>query len=180
MPKLVEEFFPTLVDIASRALSNAPVSTSQEAPTIIHLILKTYSTSIILHLSAHQQSSDSLVPWGRFLFQVVNLPIPKEAVPEDEEERERSEWWKAKKWAYKILGRLFHRFGNPSQLPSSLQKDYGPFAQHFVTNYAPEIFKIYLQQIELFVSGSAWLSKKCQYRIFAYFTEWYVAPITIT
>ncbi|KAL1950524.1 hypothetical protein VTO73DRAFT_5648 [Trametes versicolor] len=171
LPKLVEEFFPTLVDIASRALSNAPVSTSQEAPTIIHLILKTYSTSIILHLSAHQQSSDSLVPWGRFLFQVVNLPIPKEAVPEDEEERERSEWWKAKKWAYKILGRLFHRFGNPSQLPSSLQKDYGPFAQHFVTNYAPEIFKIYLQQIELFVSGSAWLSKKCQYRIFAYFTE---------
>lgn len=180
MPKLVEEFFPTLVDIASRALSNAPVSTSQEAPTIIHLILKTYSTSIILHLSAHQQSSDSLVPWGRFLFQVVNLPIPKEAVPDDEEERERSEWWKAKKWAYKILGRLFHRFGNPSQLPSSLQKDYGPFAQHFVTNYAPEIFKIYLQQIELFVSGTAWLSKKCQYRIFAYFTEWYGAPITIT
>ncbi|KAI0632293.1 ARM repeat-containing protein [Trametes polyzona] len=171
LPKLVEEFFPTFVNIATQALSNAPVGPSQEVPTILHVILKTYSTSIILHLSAHQQSNESLVPWGRLLFQVVNLQIPKDAVPEDEEERERSEWWKAKKWAYKILGRLFHRFGNPSQLPSSLQKDYGPFANHFVTNYAPEIFKIYLHQIELYVSGQAWLSKKCQYRILAFFTE---------
>ncbi|KAI0657254.1 ARM repeat-containing protein [Cubamyces menziesii] len=171
LPKLVEAFFPTLVNIATQALSNAPVGPNEDVPTIVHLILKTYSTSILLHLSPHQQSAESLVPWGRLLFQVVNLQIPKEAVPEDEEKRERCEWWKAKKWAYKILGRLFHRFGNPSQLPSTLQKDYAAFSQHFVTNYAPEIFKIYLQQIELFVSGQAWLSKKCQYRIFTFFTE---------
>ncbi|KAI8978716.1 ARM repeat-containing protein [Trametes punicea] len=171
LPKLVEEFFPTLVNIATQALSNAPAGPNQEVPTILHLILKTYSTSIILHLSPHQQSSESLVPWGRLLFQVVNLQVPKEAIPEDEDERERCEWWKAKKWAYQILGRLFHRFGNPSQLPSTLQKDYSAFAELFVTNYAPEIFKVYLHQIELYVSGQAWLSKKCQYRIFTFFTE---------
>ena len=174
LPKLVEAFFPTLVTIATQALSNPPAGTNQEVPTLLHLILKTYSTSIILHLSAHQQSSESLVPWGRLLFQVVNLQIPKDAEPADEDERERSEWWKAKKWAYKILGRLFHRFGNPSQLPSSLQQDYGAFAQTFVTSFAPEIFKVYLHQTELYVSGQAWLSKKCQYRIFTFFTEWYV------
>ena len=73
-----------------------------------------------------------------------------------------------------ILGRLFHRFGNPSQLPSSMKKDYGAFAQHFVTNFAPEIFRIYLQQLELYVSGQSWLSDKCQYQIMTFFTEWYV------
>ena len=56
---------------------------------MLHLILKTYKTSIVLHLSQHQQRPESLVPWGRLLFQVVNLQIPKEAVPEDEEDRER-------------------------------------------------------------------------------------------
>ncbi len=76
---------------------------------MLHLILKTYKTSLVIHLSQHQQDAGSLVPWGRLLFRVVNLQIPKEAVPDDEEERERSEWWKAKKWAYGILGRLFHR-----------------------------------------------------------------------
>ena len=34
--------------------------------------------------------------------------------------------------------------------------------------------KVYLQQIELYVSGQAWLSKKCQYQILQFFTEWFV------
>lgn len=178
LPGLVAELFPSLVTIASGLLSTPPANASAEIPFMLHMILKAYKTSIVLHLSAHQQNADSLVPWGRLLFQVVNLQIPKEAVPEDEDDRERSEWWKAKKWAYGILGRLFHRFGNPSQLPSSMQKDYGAFAQHFVTTFAPEIFNVYLRQIELFVSGQAWLSKKCQYQILTFFTEWYVRTIS--
>lgn len=112
------------------------------------------------------------MPWARLLFQVVNLDIPAEAVPKDEHEREKSEWWKAKKWAHAVLGRLFHRFGNPSQLPSTMKEEYGEFAQHFVASFAPEILKVYLHQIERFVSGQAWLSKKCQYLIFQFFTEW--------
>jgi hypothetical protein len=88
---------------------SAPPSTSQEIPTMLHLILKTYKTSISTSLSTHQQSPESLVPWGQLLFNVVGLEIPKDAVPADEDERERSEWWKAKKWAYATLGKLFHR-----------------------------------------------------------------------
>lgn len=80
---------------------------------MLHLILKTYRTSIVVNLSKHQQSKESLVPWGQLLFAIVNLQIPKDAVPEDEEDRERSEWWKAKKWSYAILGRLFHRYSRP-------------------------------------------------------------------
>jgi hypothetical protein len=65
-------------------------------------------------------------------------------------------------------------FGNPSQLPSPMQDEYGAFAQHFVSTFAPEIFKVYIHQVELFVSGQTWLSKKCQYNIFQFFTEWLV------
>jgi len=77
---------------------------------MLHLILKTYRTSILVQLSPHQQTHESIVPWGRLLFGVVNLEIPADAVPADEEEREQSEWWLAKKWAYAVLGRLFNRF----------------------------------------------------------------------
>jgi hypothetical protein len=55
-----------------------------------------------------------------------------------------------------------------------LQDEYGAFADHFVKAFAPEIFKVYLHQIELYVSGQAWLSKKCQYQILQFFTEWFV------
>ncbi|KAF8651929.1 hypothetical protein AX16_004573 [Volvariella volvacea WC 439] len=167
---VISELFPTLVNIALQML-NTPPGPAQEIPTMLHLILKTYKNTLITELSAHQQSPESLVPWGRLLFAMVNLQLPKEAVPENEEEREVSEWWKAKKWAYGTLGRLFHRFGNPSQLPSTTKKRYGHFAQHFVTVFAPEILSTYLRQVDLFVSGQAWLSQKCQYQIFSFFIE---------
>ncbi|KAF8125741.1 armadillo-type protein [Boletus edulis] len=169
LPLVVEKLFPTLVTVASGML-NTPPSSAQEIPSMLHLILKAYKTSIIVNLSVHQQSPESLVPWGRLLFQVVNLSLPSNIVPENEDEREKSEWWKAKKWAYATLGRLFHRFGNPSQLPSPMQKEYGEFANHFVTAFAPEIFKVHLHQVELYVSKQAWLSRKCQYQIFQFFT----------
>ncbi|KAK7462279.1 Nonsense-mediated mRNA decay protein 5 [Stygiomarasmius scandens] len=172
MQRIVGELFPSLVGIATNMLQTASAQPqNQEIPAMLHLILKTYKTSIIINLSPQQQAAESLVPWGQLLFAVVNLQIPKEAVPEDEEERERCEWWKAKKWAYAILGRLFHRFGNPSQLPSPMQKEYGPFSQHFVSVFAPEILSMYLRQVELYVSGQSWLSKKCQYHVFTFFTE---------
>lgn len=107
-PRLVSELFPTLVDIASRMMQTPP-SAAQEIPTMLHLIIKAYKTSISVELSPHQQTAGSIMPWGQLLFNVVNLTVPQEAVPEDEEDRESCEWWKAKKWAYAVLGNLFHR-----------------------------------------------------------------------
>lgn len=177
LPKFTAELFPTLVNIALQLLSSPPAGVENDIPAILHYILKTYRSSIIVNLSPHLQSAESLVPWGRLLFQVVELDIPAGAVPEDPEEREKSEWWKAKKWAYAVLGRLFHRFGNPSQLPSTMKEEYTAFAEHFVSAFAPEILKVYLNQTERFVSGQAWLSKKCQYLIFQFFTDWYVISL---
>ncbi|KZS92303.1 ARM repeat-containing protein [Sistotremastrum niveocremeum HHB9708] len=174
LPDVITKTFPTLVEIAHKLLSEpmAPLTPqSPEVPFLLHIILKTYKSTLVLNLSQHQQSPQSIVPWGRLLFAVVNLQIPPELVPQDEEERGRSEWWKAKKWAYGTLDRLFHRFGNPSQLPSTLKKDYIAFAEHFVSSFAPEIIKTYLHQVELYISGQVWLSRKCQYLIFQFFTE---------
>ncbi|KAH8091016.1 armadillo-type protein [Cristinia sonorae] len=171
LPKLVEQLFPILVHVATNLIQTPPANASQEIPNMLHLIIKTYRTSIVFSLSKHQQSKESLVPWGNLLFHIINLQVPPEAVPEDEEERERSEWWKAKKWAYSILERLFNRFGNPSQLPSAMKKDYQAFAEHFVTSFAPEIIKTYLHQLELYISGQSWLSQKCQYQMLTFMTD---------
>jgi importin-7 len=109
LASVVAGLFPTLVNIGTQLASRPVTEASHEIPFMLHYILKAYKTSTIVRLTPHQQSAESLVPWGRLLFQVVNLRVPNEIVPADEEERERSEWWKAKKWAYATLGRLFHR-----------------------------------------------------------------------
>ncbi|KAL0575166.1 Nonsense-mediated mRNA decay protein 5 [Marasmius crinis-equi] len=170
MTSIVESLFPALVSIAHQMVRTAP-SQAQEIPAMLHLILKAYGSSLAMNLSSHQQTTASLVPWGQLLVALVNLNIPKETVPVDEGERERSEWWKAKKWAFATLGRLFHRFGNPSQLPRPMIEKYGQFAERFMTVNAPEIIYLYLRQVELYVSGQAWLSRRCLYHIFSFFTE---------
>ncbi|KIM53457.1 hypothetical protein SCLCIDRAFT_1222776 [Scleroderma citrinum Foug A] len=170
LPGVVEQLFPTLVTLATSML-DAPVTPDQDIPSMLHLILKAYRSSTVFSLSPHQQTPESLIPWGTLFFRVINLEIPTEAVPVDLEERERCEWWKAKKWAYATLGKLFHRYGNPSQLPSTMKKEYTAFSQHFITVYAPEIFKLYLNQINLYNSEQVWLSKKSLYHIFSFYAE---------
>ncbi|KIJ55033.1 hypothetical protein M422DRAFT_201012 [Sphaerobolus stellatus SS14] len=172
-PRVIEQTFPTIVNIGIQLLNSPPAPLTLESPEVpyfLHLILKIYKSTLVSSLSTHQQSAESIVPWGQLLFAVVNVRIPAAALPQDEDEREVSEWWRAKKWAYGILARLFHKFGSPSQLPSVMQ-EYMPFAEHFVSAFAPEIIKTYLQQIDLYTSGQVWLSKKCQYLIFQFLTE---------
>ncbi|CUA73326.1 Importin-7 [Rhizoctonia solani] len=168
LPQIIEKTFPLLVTLGAKAVANP---NAPESADFLHLMLKTYKNSIQQRLSDHQQASSSLVPWGRLFFAVVNIQPPAEQIPEDLEEREKSPWWKAKKWAYATLNRLFTRYGSPSELHKSLQKHYSKFAQHFVTSFAPEILNTYLQQVESNVAGGVWLSKRVTYLIIQFFQQ---------
>jgi len=55
-----------------------------------------------------------------------------------------------------------------------MKKEYSAFANHFTSTFAPEIFKMYLAQVELYISNQAWLSKKCLNLVFSYFGSWCV------
>ncbi|KAG2125243.1 hypothetical protein BD769DRAFT_1640542 [Suillus cothurnatus] len=139
LPNIIATLLPTLVTIADGMLNTFPSQpASQEIPVILHLILKTYKTAIIVNLFPHQQSPESLIPWGRPLFRVVGWLSP----------------WKVFQLTRKIgrnvnggrqrSGRMESShgiFGNPSQLPSQMQTEYGVFAEHFVTAFASKIFK---------------------------------------
>jgi hypothetical protein len=50
------------------------------------------------------------------------------------------------------------RYGNPTTITKSSIPDYTPFAKTFISTFAPEILKGYLQEIDKWVSKSQWLS----------------------
>lgn len=55
-----------------------------------------------------------MVGWCTLFLQVVAKEAPPNALPEEIAEREANHWWKAKKWAYFNLNRLFVRYvGTP-------------------------------------------------------------------
>lgn len=50
-----------------------------------------------------------MVGWCTLFLQVVAKEAPETAMPEDFASREANHWWKAKKWSYFNLNRLFVR-----------------------------------------------------------------------
>ncbi|KAG8955960.1 hypothetical protein FRC04_006408 [Tulasnella sp. 424] len=168
--QFVEQTFPTLVSLGQKFTSANPPISPLEGAEFLHIILKSYVTSIYSGISKHQQTPESIVPWGTLLFQVINMQLPAGTVlPGDKTDWEKHAWWKAKKWAYRTLNRLFERYGNPTHIPKPMKKQYGEFAKNFVTTFAPEIFGVYLKQIELFIENQVWMSEKCLNLVFNFF-----------
>ncbi|OJA15549.1 hypothetical protein AZE42_10931 [Rhizopogon vesiculosus] len=94
-------------------------------------------------LNTHKQSAELLDTWTRLRLHVVEMNDHVERVPSDDEQRETSSIADA--------------------------KEYGIFA------VASKTLKSVLPRCPtnssyLYVSGQAWLSKKCQYQIFQFFT----------
>ncbi len=102
---------------------------------------------------------------------VVGKELPQEALSGSPEDRENHQWWRAKKWAYHNLYRLFNRYGSPSSLVGQNQTKYKQFATMFTANFAPEILKAYFHQVELWASGKTWLSRWAKYFIIVYFDD---------
>ena len=51
-----------------------------------------------------------MVGWCTLFIRVVGKEAPPNALSEDLDERESNHWWKAKKWAYANMNRLFVRY----------------------------------------------------------------------
>ena len=48
--------------------------------------------------------------WLQTFLAIVQRPVPVECDAMPEEERAETIWWKCKKWALKIIQRVFERF----------------------------------------------------------------------
>ena len=90
---------------------------------------------------------------------IIEKDPPPNALSDDVDEREQNHWWKAKKWSYANLNRLYVRYGNPSTTSNSSKSEYGDFPKTFISTFAPEILKGYLREIEKWVAKTRWLSK---------------------
>ncbi|KAJ4305044.1 Nonsense-mediated mRNA decay protein 5 [Kalmusia sp. IMI 367209] len=157
--KIVALSFPQLLNLGNQ-LAN---ETSLEAGEILRTVLKVYKHAIYFDLPASLREQTVMVGWCTLFLNVVSKDPPECSMPEDNDEREVNHWWKAKKWAYANLNRLFVRYGNPGALSKNNEVDYTEVAKYFIANFAPEILTRYLQQVEKWVQREVWLSKASLY-----------------
>jgi hypothetical protein len=154
---------PLLLRIADGLLA----SDNEEAGDMLRLVLKIYFRSIQISLSKCQRESASTEAWIGLFLRTIDKEIPLESLPEDEAERERHPWWKAKKWAYANLNKLFCKYGDPHADDS---KKNIQWAKAFESSIAPEILNAYLKQMEAMIGGK-WMSPRCQHSIATFLNE---------
>ena len=155
LDKVVSIAFTPIYGLGSKLVNE----TSPEASEMLHMIVKCYKHAIYYELPVPLRNHQATVDWCTLFLTIIAKQPPPQALTEDIDEREQNKWWKARKWAYANLNRLFVRYGNPSSMSKDSDKEYDDFPKNFITNFAPEILKGYLQEIEKWVGGNYWLSK---------------------
>ncbi|KAK4547702.1 hypothetical protein LTR36_000660 [Oleoguttula mirabilis] len=153
--QIVAATFPQLLNIGNSLVNE----TTLEAGEMLRTVLKAYKHAIYFELPQQLRTHDAMVNWCTLFLRVVAKDPPENSMMEDLDERELNHWWKCKKWSYVNLNRLFVRYGNPASLQKGNGEDYTEVAKSFINNFAPEILKGYLGQIELWVHKRRWLSK---------------------
>ncbi|KAK4452802.1 nonsense-mediated mRNA decay protein 5 [Podospora aff. communis PSN243] len=153
--KIIEASFPRLLTICNELVNQE----SEEAGEMLHIALKSYKHATWLELSDFLRQGPVNLGWCTIFLQTVAKPI--QTTEEDPLERERQHWWKAKKWAYFNLNRLYIRHGNLQAFAEKPTEIQARFAKEFTAQVAPEILKHYLQEIDKWVAKTAWLSRPC-------------------
>lgn len=164
---VVATSFPQLLIMGNKLVGEL----SLEAGEMLRAIMKSFKHAIYFELPQHLRDHQHIVGWCALFLSVVAKQPPPCSMSEDLDERESNHWWKAKKWAYANLNRLFVRYGNPATLSKSNGEEYAAFSKDFLTNFAPEILKVYLQEIEKWVSNTTWLSKTALSHTLTYLDE---------
>uniref|UniRef100_A0A7N8X965 Importin 8 n=1 Tax=Mastacembelus armatus TaxID=205130 RepID=A0A7N8X965_9TELE len=70
--------------------------------------------------------------------------LVQETLEVDEDDRPELAWWKCKKWALRIITRLFERYGSPG----NVTKEYYEFADFFLKTYAVGIQQVLLKVVD--------------------------------
>ncbi|KAF2280158.1 ARM repeat-containing protein [Westerdykella ornata] len=165
--KIVAHSFPQLLNIGNSLVNE----TSLEAGEILRTVLKVYKHAVYFDLPVSLREQGTMAGWCTLFLSVVSKDPPECSLPDDLELRETNHWWKAKKWAYANLNRLYVRYGNPQSFGKTSDNEYAEVAKYFISHFAPEILKVYMAQIEKWVSKTLWLSKASLHKTLNYLDE---------
>ncbi|KAJ3067526.1 hypothetical protein HDU98_009244 [Podochytrium sp. JEL0797] len=165
MPQYNELIAACFTGLHSIAVS-LMAQTSTEAATMLRMIIKIYLKSISRDLPPALQDSASLVPWGTLFVNIIekDLTFVNDLV-HDEEEREKHQWWKVKKWSFRCLHMFLMRYCSRRE-----EKEYANFSNVFIHHFAPGIATAYLSVVNKVISGM-WVTRHVRQQISTFLAD---------
>uniref|UniRef100_A0A670YMV4 Importin 8 n=1 Tax=Pseudonaja textilis TaxID=8673 RepID=A0A670YMV4_PSETE len=107
-------------------------------------ILKIFYALVQYALPLQLVNNQTMTQWMEIFRTVIDRSVPPETLQVDEDDRPELVWWKCKKWAFRIVARLFERYGSPG----NVTKEYVEFSKFFLKTYAAGIQQVLLKILE--------------------------------
>ena len=144
LKEVMDLLFPRLYHI----LANLMPNDSLECVVIQKQILKIFFTFTHFVLSLDWINKEIFGQWMELLRVITESNVPDHTLQVDEEERPSLIWWKNKKWALRILSRLFEHYGSPGHV----SKEYTEFSQWYLKTFSGGILTAILKNLDRFKS----------------------------
>eukprot|EP01114_Cavostelium_apophysatum_P020202 TRINITY_DN6708_c0_g1_i2.p1 TRINITY_DN6708_c0_g1~~TRINITY_DN6708_c0_g1_i2.p1 ORF type:complete len:1041 (+),score=319.24 TRINITY_DN6708_c0_g1_i2:133-3255(+) len=136
--QLVDSIFPLLIQIFQAA---AALNTLESAE-MQFLLVRIFWSSINMGITPYFYNEQNLMPWMNQMLQLLQRPVPADQQPADLEDRPKSQWWKAKKWAAMVFVRMFQRFGDAKMIDDTPADKL--FAKRFTELYIPKLLECFV------------------------------------
>jgi hypothetical protein len=112
-------------------------------------ILKIFFTFVQFILPLDVLDQHSMSTWIEISNVILTRSVPDHVEQIDKDERAELSWWKIKKWAIRLLNRIFDRYGTPA----NAGKEYAEFANFFLKGYSTNILTSILKVLEQYRNG---------------------------
>ncbi|CAJ0906325.1 7840_t:CDS:10 [Entrophospora sp. SA101] len=172
--EIIKNTFGIIIHIAQGLINE----TNLVAAEMLRIIIKTYNSSVYFDFPDILRENENFLPWFNLLINLTIKDIPNDIIPVDLEERQKFIWYRVKRWCFQTLNRIFSKFGNPIQIPSSSSSKYLKFSENFIKNYAPEVLQKYLEITERWIKKEIWLNNKILYFISDFYKDALTNKIT--
>ena len=138
------EAMKLLAPITYQSFAHLISDPSEQSVLLQKQMLKIFYALVQYSLPLSLLTKDVFTQWMELFRQVVDRDVPNETNSIDADERPELAWFKAKKWAVRILTRLFERYGSPG----NVHKEYKEFADWYMKTFSHGIIQVMLKVLE--------------------------------
>lgn len=133
-------FLPRIQQLLSQLLPDSTIF----SVLIQKQILKIFYALVQYALPLQLINNTVMTQWMEAFRAIMDRDVPADTLEVDEDDRPELAWWKCKKWAMRIISRLFERYGSPG----NVTKDYFEFADFFLKTYAVGLQQVLLKVVD--------------------------------
>ncbi|KAI3634639.1 hypothetical protein MIR68_007020 [Amoeboaphelidium protococcarum] len=139
--QLVKTAFQPLLQLAQQLVGQQ----STEAAVMLKIVLKTYFMAIQYDYPKALQEDQSISQWLTLFITVIDKQIPPPG-SNDKEDLRQYPWFKAQKWAYHCISKIYSRYCNVMPSSHTDNKAYRAFSKRLMEKYVPGMVQSVIKQ----------------------------------